>query len=273
VFWAAIAFPKVVLYHRRMPTWNAGQYLRFAAERTRPCRDLVAALELVGPRRIIDLGCGPGNSTAVLADRWPEAELRGLDSSKEMIVAARRELPTRTFEVGDIAQWEPNAPYDLVFSNAALQWVEDHEHVVPRLFAAVAPGGALAAQVPCNIAAPAHEAMRQTSRRPEFQGYFAGGVRGWHVHEAAFYYDVLAPLANRVDIWQTEYLHVLDDARAIVEWYKGTGLRPFLDRLPDADVRARFLDVYLEAITAAYPRRRDGRVILPFQRLFVVAYR
>lgn len=256
-----------------MPTWNAGQYLRFAAERTRPCRDLTTALTMDAPRRIIDLGCGPGNSTAVLAERWPSAEIVGMDSSQEMIDAARRDTPEKTFQVGDIATWTPETPYDLIFSNAALQWVDNHEQLYPRLFGFVAPGGAFAVQVPCNMAAPAHAIMREVARDSEFVAYFGGGVREWHVHDAAFYYDVLAPYAERVDIWQTEYLHILPDAAAIVEWYKGTGLRPFLDRLPDAAVRARFVDLYLEAITKAYPARRDGRVILPFQRLFVVAYR
>lgn len=256
-----------------MPTWNAGQYLRFAAERTRPCRDLTTALTLDNPRRIIDLGCGPGNSTAVLAERWPDAEIVGMDSSPEMIAAARRDAPGRTFEVGDIATWKSETPYDLIFSNASLQWVENHELVYPRLFGFVAPGGAFAAQVPCNMAAPSHAVMREVAQKPEFVAYLGDKVREWHVHDAAFYYDVFASHAERVDIWKTEYLHILPDAAAIVDWYKGTGLRPFLDRLPDGDVRAQFLELYLEAITRAYPARRDGRVILPFQRLFVVAYR
>lgn len=256
-----------------MPTWNVEQYLRFAAERTRPSHDLASAIALEAPRRIVDLGCGPGNSTSVLAERWPGADISGMDSSQEMVDAARRGLPGRTFEVGDIAQWEPTTPYDLVFSNAALQWVEDHERLVPRLVSAVAKGGAWAAQVPCNMLAPAHEAMRRAAERPEFQAYFKEGVQRWHVHGAEFYYDVLAPLALRVDIWKTEYVHILPSASAVVEWYKGTGLRPFLDRLPDDVMRERFLDVYLEAITAAYPARRDGNVLLPFERLFIVAYR
>src|SRR5262245_13124239 len=130
-----------------MPTWNAGQYLRFADERARPCRDLVAAIALEAPRRIIDLGCGPGNSTAVLAARWPEAEIIGLDSSEAMITAARRDAPQRTWILGDIAAWTCDAPFDLVFSNAALHWVPDHEVAYPRLLAQAAPGGALAAQV------------------------------------------------------------------------------------------------------------------------------
>ena len=220
-----------------MPTWDAGQYLRFADERGRPCRDLVAALALAAPRRIVDLGCGPGNSAAVLAARWPDAELAGLDSSEAMIAAARRSAPERRWILGDIAAWTADARVDLVFSNAALHWVPDHAAVVPRLFAQVAAGGAFASQVPCNAGAAAHAAMREVAARPEWRGYFGGDLRLWQVHEAAFYYDLLAPLAARVDIWETEYLHVLADAAAIVEWYRGSGLRPFLDALPDCEVR------------------------------------
>ncbi|HRI51516.1 MAG TPA: hypothetical protein PLW65_15160 [Pseudomonadota bacterium] len=142
----------------------------------------------------------------------------------------------------------------------------------PRLLAQVAAGGALATQVPSNFDAAAHEAMREIAARPAWRGRL-DGVREWQVHAPALYYDVLAPLATRLDIWESEYIHVLPDAAAIVEWYKGTGLRPFLDRLPDAADQQRFLDAYLEAIAVAYPARRDGRVLFPFRRLFVVAYR
>lgn len=256
-----------------MPSWNADQYLRFAAERTRPCRDLVATITLDAPQRIMDLGCGPGNSTAVLAQRWQQAELLGLDNSEAMIATAKKDAPGRNFVVGDIGSWSPDSPFDLVFSNAALQWVENHAALVPRLLSFVAPGGAMAAQVPCNMHAPAHEMMRELARRPEFQAFLGDGVREWFVHEPAFYYDILAPHAAHVDIWTTEYLHILPNATAIVEWYKGTGLRPFLDRLPDDPTRMRFLDLYEEAMTRAYPARADGKVILPFQRLFVIAYR
>lgn len=257
-----------------MPTWNAGQYLRFAGERTRPCRDLAAAVALEAPRRIVDLGCGPGNSAAVLAARWPEAEIEGVDSSEAMITAARRDAPARSWIVGDISAWTGAPPCDLVFSNAALQWVPDHEIVYPHLFAQVAPGGALAAQVPCNLDAPAHAAMRALAARADWRGHFPReGVREWHVHPAAFYYDLLSPLAARLDLWETEYLHVLSGPAAIVEWYRGTGLRPFLDALPDEPARQRFLDDYLQAVTAAYPAQRDGRVLLPFRRLFLIAYR
>jgi trans-aconitate 2-methyltransferase len=256
-----------------MPTWNAEQYLRFADERTRPCRDLAAAISLESPRRIIDLGCGPGNSTAVLAGRWPQAEVTGLDSSEAMLAAARRDAPDRAWIRGDIATWTSEAPFDLVFSNAAFQWVPDHETAFPRAFAQVAPGGARAVQMPAYIDAVAHAAMRAVAARPAWRAYFGGPVREWHVHPASFYYDVLAPHAARLDIWTTDYVHVMPGPAAIVAWYEGTGLRPYLDPLPDQATRRRFLDEYLEAITEAYPARPDGRVLFPFRRLFVIAYR
>ncbi|HMY18241.1 MAG TPA: trans-aconitate 2-methyltransferase [Polyangium sp.] len=254
-----------------MATWNPQQYLRFAKERTRPCRDLVARLFHDAPRRIIDLGCGPGNSTAVLVQRWPNADIAGIDSSDAMIAEARNGMPGRTFSVENITSWSPESQFDIVFSNATLQWVEGHEQLLPRLMGFVAPGGIFAAQMPCNMDAPTHRIMRELASSSEFETYLGTGVRTWHVHEPAFYYDILAPLTDDVDIWQTEYLHVLPNAEAIVEWYKGTGLRPYLDKLPDDVMRGRFLDRYLDAITAAYPAQRNGNVLLPFQRLFIVA--
>jgi trans-aconitate 2-methyltransferase len=258
-----------------MPTWNAEQYLRFGDERTRPCRDLAARIATASPDRVIDLGCGPGNSTAVLAERWPNAKLTGLDSSAEMIAAARRADPRLAWRVGDIAEWanEGDQIFDVVFSNAALQWVDDHATVFPMLLSHVAPGGALAIQMPSNKDAPAHRIMRELAAAPPWRDRFpARGVREWHVHDLATYYDILAPAAA-VDIWQTEYLHILADSAAIVEWYKGTGLRPFLDALADDEQRADFLAEYLQRIQQAYPIRGDGRVIFPFRRLFLIAYR
>lgn len=256
-----------------MPSWNADQYLRFAAERTQPALDLVARIQLASPARAIDLGCGPGNSTEVLARRWPDAELVGLDSSAAMIEAATRDHPHGRWSVGDIATWSTAEPYEIVFSNAALQWVPDHRSCLPKLFRGVAPDGAFAFQVPANLGAPAHRLMRELGASPSWSAFFRGTVREWHVEEPSFYYDVLAPLARRVDLWTTEYLHVLPNAKAVVEWYRGTGLRPWVDQLPDDNHRDRFLAAYEELIETAYPPQPDGRVLFPFRRLFVIAYR
>src|SRR5262245_51410206 len=187
-----------------MPTWNADQYLKFAEERTRPCRDLVAAISLRSVRRIIDLGCGPGNSTTVLADRWPDAEIIGLDNSTAMIQTARSEQPNRTWIVRDIAQWaaEANEQFDVVFSNAAVHWVDNHTRVFPQLAQRVAPGGVLAIQIPVDSNAVPHRLMRELTP-PNVR------VKEWRSHDPAFYYDVLSPHMASVDVWETIYQHVV----------------------------------------------------------------
>jgi len=252
-----------------MPDWNPSQYLKFADERTRPCRDLAGRIAVPYVRRVIDLGCGPGNSMAVLRERWPDAEFVGLDSSAEMIERARAEYPDQEWVTGDIGAWAADASgpkYDAVFSNAALQWVDDHASLYPRLLARVAPGGALAVQIPGNIDAPQHRLMRELARLPE------GAVRDWHHHEMEFYYDALAPMAARLDLWATEYLHILADAEAVLEWYRGTALRPFLAALKSDGERERYIAEYLAALREIFVPRPAGGVLFPFRRIFVVAY-
>jgi trans-aconitate 2-methyltransferase len=256
--------------------WNPHQYLKFADERTQPCRDLAARIAVAGVRRVIDLGCGPGNSTAVLRDRWPDAEFTGLDSSAEMIERARREYPQRRWIAGDISEWAAagDGQFDVVFSNAALQWVDDHASLYPRLLSRVAPGGALATQIPGNIDALPHRLMRDTAASPAWSRWFPPGrVREWHHHEMEFYYDALAPAAARLDIWATEYLHVLPNAEAIVEWYRATGLRPFLEALETDAGRQRFMADYLERLRPHFVPRAAGGVLFPFRRIFLIAYR
>lgn len=258
-----------------MPTWNPRQYLQFADERTLPCRDLVRRVNLAAPARIIDLGCGPGNSTAVIAERWPNAKITGLDSSSDMIAAAGKSQPKNTWITSDIMTWAQGeaAPFDLVFSNASMQWVNDHAIAFPRLMKHVAPGGAMAAQMPGNYDAMAHELMRELAKSPQWRDHFPHGVREWHVRDLPFYYDILSPHAARVELWATEYMHIMPDSNAIVEWYRGTGLRPFLDSLgSDAD-RDRFTKEYGQRLQAAYPRQSDGRVLFPFRRVFMIAYK
>ncbi len=256
-----------------MPTWNSEQYLRFAEERTQPARDLAARIATASPQRVLDLGCGPGNSTEVVARRWPSAQLEGLDSSPDMIAAARKAHPEWSWQQGDIATWVTSQTYDVIFSNAALQWVPDHARVLPRLLAQATPGGALAVQMPGNFDAPAHTLMRELGASPAWKKYFRDQVREWHVESPAFYYDVLAPQVARLDIWTTDYLHLMPNAEGIVEWYRGTGLRPWLDALPDEAARTQFTAGYLALLQKAYPPQRDGRVLFPFRRLFFVAYR
>lgn len=259
-----------------MPTWNSDQYLKFANERTQPAIDLAARVALEAPERVVDLGCGPGNSTAVVARRWPRAALTGVDTSPAMLATARKDFPTITWVEGDIATWPDEnmgaGRYDVVFSNAAYQWVPDHATLLPRLMARVAPGGALAFQVPANFDAPPHRLMREQAATPEWRPLFPAMPREWHVHAPEFYYDVLAPRAARVEIWATDYFHVLAGVGGIIEWYRGTGLRPWLEALPGEATRTRFLEDYRALLVPHFPQQADGKVLFPFRRLFVVAY-
>lgn len=256
-----------------MAPWNPNQYLRFEADRRRPCLDLAAALTLDAPARIADLGCGPGNSTEVLLRRFPAADIVGVDRSTAMLDAARQRLPALRFEAGDLSTWASSEPIDLLFSNAALHWLPDQERVLPRLFEQVRPGGALAFQVPHNLDAPGQVAMRDVANSPAFERHFQGLTETWYMRAPGVYYDLLSPHAQRVDLWLTEYHHVLSGPDEIVEWYKGSSLPKLLDRLPDDDERAAYLSAYQARIRELYPVQRDGRVLFPFRRLFCVAYR
>ena len=253
--------------------WNPQQYLRFEADRTRPCRDLVAAIELDSPSRIADLGCGPGNSTEVLAQRYPGASILAVDRSEAMLEAARQRITSLQAEQGDLSSWVPTAPMDLLFSNAALHWVPELERVLPRLFASVRPHGALALQVPHNLDAPGQLAMREVAETAAFRGALHGFTETWYMRAPSIYYELLAPHAQRIDLWVTEYQHVLPNADAIVEWYKGSSLPALLERLPEISMREAFVEAYAERVRASYRPQSDGCVLFPFKRLFCVAYR
>lgn len=253
--------------------WAPALYLRFEEERTRPARDLLDRILLPNPRRVVDLGCGPGNSTELLARRWPDAEILGLDTSPAMIEAARQRLPECRFEIADISAWSPEEAPDVIFANAILQWVPDHQQLLPRLLASLAPGGVLAIQMPDNLGEPSHVAMRDTAAEPALEAYTtaAAGARTT-LPPLPVTYDDLAADADLVDVWRTIYHHRMDDPAAIVEWLKATGLRPFLDSLPP-EMRPAFLESYEAKIDAAYPQRSDGRRLLAFPRIFIVAQR
>lgn len=256
-----------------MPTWNSDQYLNFAGERTQPAVDLAARVAVDRPARLVDLGSGPGNSTAVVARRWPGAAITGVDNSAAMLAAARRDFPAFAWEEADIATWQPAQPADVIFSNAALQWVPDHRRHFPRLLGHVANGGALAVQMPANLDSPPQRLMREVAELATWRPFFTRPPREWLVHPVEFYYDVLAPHARRLELWTTDYVHVLESVDAIIEWYRGSGLRPWLDALPDDATRTQFLGSYRARLTPYFHPRPDGRVLFPFRRLFVVAYR
>jgi trans-aconitate 2-methyltransferase len=258
-----------------MATWDSSQYLKFANERTQPSIDLVARIALEAPARIIDLGCGPGNSTAVLARRWPQATITGLDSSPAMLATARKDHPQWSWRESGITEWaETNQEeFEVVFSNAALHWVPDHPALMPKLLGAVAPGGALAFQMPHSLRDPHQRLMRELAASAAWRGRFTRTPVTWHVEPAEFYYNVLAPHAAHVELWFTDYVFVFAGPEKIVEWHRGAALPPFLQALPDDAARAEFLRDYLAAITPHYPPQPDGKILQPFRRLFVIAYR
>lgn len=250
--------------------WDATQYLRFSDARTLPAIDLLSRIELASVRRVVDLGCGPGNSTAPLKARWPDATVTGIDSSAELLAAARRDHPGIDFATGDIASWTAAMPVDVIFANASLQWVGGHDRLVPRLFAQVAPGGVLAVQMPRNHDFATHRLMRQTAAEGPWRDRLGDARDPSPVKPPEFYYDLLAPRSAAFSIWETNYIQVMDGVPAIIAWLHGTGLRPFLARLTDAE-RPQFLDRYAALLTQEYKPQADGKILLPYPRLFFIA--
>lgn len=253
-------------------TWSSEQYSKFEKERNRPVLDLLAHIPAIRVNTAADLGCGPGNSTQLLKDQYPEALITGMDSSANMIDAARKRLPEVHFEVADIAAWKQQGPFDVILANAALQWVPDHGSLFPALIRKLTPAGSLAVQVPDNLDEPAHRLMREIAA----QGPWAqklSGITHLARHNAQWYYEQLHHQVSGLDIWRTTYYHVLEGgAAAIVEWFKSTGLRPFLDPLNHTE-RSAYLDQYQAALEKAYTINANGTVLLPFPRLFIIAQR
>jgi trans-aconitate 2-methyltransferase len=253
------------------PDWSPGDYLRFEQERTRPARDLLAGVPLTRAARIVDMGCGPGNSTELLEARFPDARITGLDSSPAMLAQARERLPRQSFELADAAAWTPQGDVDLVYANAVYHWLPDHMAVLPRVLAALPAGGVLAVQMPDNIGEPTHRLMREVGEAGPWRDRLAEAARE-PLPPPRAYYDALKPHGARVDIWRTTYHHVLPGPGAILDFFGSTALRPFMAPLDPAE-REAFLADYRERIETAYPAAADGTVLLPFPRLFIVAQR
>jgi trans-aconitate 2-methyltransferase len=259
--------------------WNPQQYLQFEHERLRPALDLLARIPLASPRTIVDLGCGAGNVTRLLAQRWPDADIIGVDNSDAMLAKAHdacADLQRVTFVRADLQSWQPAAPVDLVYSNAALQWLDAHARLFPRIAALVREGGALAVQMPDNHNAPSHVAAVEVARSPAWSARLAHVVRAAPVAPAARYFEWLSPSMSTVDIWTTEYLQVLparsDDQHPVVAWTRATWLVPFLAAL-DGESQKNFLADYTARVAQAYPPSPDRRTLYPFRRLFIVANR
>lgn len=255
-------------------SWSAKQYVTFEDERTRPVRDLLAALPAIDARAAVDIGCGPGNSTELLAKRFPGAIVTGIDSSSDMIEAARKRLPQLHFDIAGIEAWSAPGPFDAILTNAVLQWVPDHAALLPTLVDKLRAGGALAIQMPDNLDSPAHRLMREIAADGPWAAKLSGAAAARTALAGADeYYALLRSSCIKVDVWRTTYYHALSGGPgATVEWFKGSGLRPFLDPLDDGE-RIEYLDRYQAAMGRAYPPLSDGAVLLPFPRLFLVAIR
>jgi len=255
--------------------WDAGQYLRFGGERARPFFDLVAQVGAADPGYVADLGCGPGNLTAVLARRWPGATVVGVDNSAEMIAAARREatpgVANLAFELGDVWDWRPAEPLDVLVCNAVLQWVPGHQRLLLDWADMLAPGGWLAFQLPGNFDQPSHALVRELAASPRWRPLLAGAELNRQGGDPAEYVDLLARPGYQVDAWETSYLHVLPGDDPVVEWTKGTTLRPVLAAL-DQEQAAEFLAEYAERLRPVYQPRPFG-TIFPFRRVFAVVNR
>lgn len=253
-----------------MSKWDPTQYLTFGNERLQPALDLLARIPLQNPRTVVDLGCGPGNVTGFLMSRWPEADVSGVDGSAEMLERARAELPDVSWVQGDMDNWAPGSPVDLIYSNAALHWLDDHGSVFPRLLAQVADGGFLAAQMPRNWLAPSHTLITEIVMDGPWKATLEPLLRQNPIGSPEDYYEILTPHTSSLALWETEYCQILEGENPVAEFVKGSQLKRFLDAL-DEPLKSQFWETYCARILEAYPKRADGRTLFPFRRLFIVA--
>ena len=254
-----------------MTTWEPQTYLRYADVRFRAGLDLIARVPKVEYRTIYDLGCGTGHLTRILADTFPNSEVIGVDSSPEMLAEARREFPTLRWQEGDITSWTPPAPPNLIYTNAALQWLPDHETVLPALLNKLLSEGVLAMQVPRHFESPSHLGLKELIMQSEWRAKLESLLLT-PVPPPEQYWRWLSPHARNLDIWETVYLQVLDGEDPVVNFMRGTALRPFLSALQEDDV-AKFIAAFAARMAAAYPRQSNGQTLFPFRRLFLVAQR
>ena len=252
-------------------SWNPSLYLKFQSERTQPSIDLAGRIILENPKDIIDLGCGPGNSTEILSKRWPDAEISGLDSSATMIEKARHDFPSIEWIHDDAAKFVPSKKYDLIFSSAALQWIPGHKSLLPQLYGWLKPGGVLAVQVPANNQSALHLAMIKVSRTEKWYDFTKNCESLIFYHSPDFYYEILSQLTADLNIWETTYYHIMESHMALIEWYRSTGMRTYLESLPDDISRKEFESEILEEILTSFPLQADNKVIYPFRRLFFLA--
>jgi trans-aconitate 2-methyltransferase len=252
--------------------WDPQLYLKYKNERTRPSEDLIGRIKLLNPATIIDVGCGPGNSTQILAERWPKSKITGIDSSQSMIEKARQDFPDHEWIIGDAACFEHRSNFDIVFSNATIQWIPDHEKLIPKLASIVNKGGALAIQVPMFNKMPLSEAIERIAGNRRWKSRLDDCSKLFTYHNTGFYYDILYKLSPDIDLWITTYIHILDSHDSMIEWIGSTGMKPYIDRLDLDEEKKIFENEVLTEIKKCYPEQADMKVLFPFQRLFFIVY-
>lgn len=251
--------------------WNSKQYLKFKTERTQPAIDLANRINMPDPKKILDIGCGPGNSTEVLYNKYPDAYILGVDKSKEMIKTAKTKYPKLDFKICDVSKdlSELDSDFDIIFSNACIQWVPDHEHLLRSMLNLLNENGVLAVQIPMNFLEPIHTTIEEITSSEKWKKFFIE-PRIFYTLSQSEYYDLLSEISDEFFIWETVYYHVMKSHNDILEWYRGTGLQPCLSVLPDAE-KAEFESELMEALVQRYPKQRNGDIIFRFPRFFIIA--
>lgn len=251
--------------------WNPNSYLKFNKERVQPSIDLVARIKVEHPSKILDVGCGPGNSTQILAARWPEAEITGADNSPAMIEKASADYPRQNWILFDANNELPDEKYDVIFSNATIQWIPDHAQLIKRFSLALKSKGVLAVQIPLFFDMPLGKLIAETARKNSWKEATQGVDELFTIHQASFYYNELSKYFNSIDLWTTDYYHVMDSQEAILEMIRSTGLKPYLERITDENEKQKFENCVLEEIKREYPLQENNKVLFAFKRLFFVA--
>jgi trans-aconitate 2-methyltransferase len=252
--------------------WNPQQYLKFSGHRLRPAVDLLMRIPDFPVRSIADLGAGAGNVTRLISERWPEAAVVAIEGSAEMVGAGKKAAANVEWMHQDLSSWRPARKFDVIYSNAALHWLPDHETLFPLLMEKVEPGGILAVQMPRNFGAPSHLLIAETALSGPWRRKLEHLVTPPPVEEPGFYHALLTPQSQNLDLWETEYLQVLQGENPVKEWTKGTWLTRYLDALEGPD-KAAFEAAYGERVAKAYQPNSQGQTLFPFRRLFIVAQR
>jgi len=253
--------------------WNPDLYLKFKNERTQPSIDLTFRINIESPENIIDIGCGPGNSTQILVQRWPNSNIIGIDNSPGMIEKARSDYPDQEWILSNASEFISDVLFDIVFSNATIQWIPNHDKLIPKLLSLLSSKGALAIQLPQFRNMPVGKALENIADKDRWKKKTLGCKELYTFHEYGFYYDLLQKHANKIDMWETSYFHVLDSHYSILEWIRSAGMKPYLERLESENDKFAFENEVLKEIKKLYPVQQDKKVVFPFKRLFFIAYK